>query len=75
MGAEVGRLTTHSILPQSAEVITSLEAGGLQVLVQAALDRGQATYASSNYCHFLDHGVLCVKVEKNLCMVVLEENP
>lgn len=59
------RRTTHSKLPQSAKVASSLKAGGLQVLVQAALDRGQATYASSNHCHLLGHGALCVKVKKS----------
>lgn len=56
---------THSKLPQSPEVITSLKAGGFQVFIQATLDRGQATHASSDHCDFLDHGMFSVKVKES----------
>lgn len=50
--------STHSELPESPDVVSSLKAGGLQVLIQAALDGGQATHTGSNHCHSLGHGTL-----------------
>lgn len=44
-------------LPQSSHVIAALKAGGLQPLIQAALDAGQSRGTCPDHGHFAHHAV------------------
>lgn len=48
-------VTTHSEVPQAANVLTSLKADGLQAFFDAGLHGGQAGGSCSDHRHTTDH--------------------